>query len=294
MFDAVKRCRPVPLRAAAALVAAALCVVVTTRAAAITYRVLNHPDGGSITDHDPDKVGTEGYILRVDTRDRHNTFNANQTRVLFNWEPGTDRATLSGDLFHNESGSDNAAFDGGDDRWHLDATFRAIALADEPGTPWYGSNPTTATYDDMLRDLYRDGNVPDTAAERSGSYDANLARIYWHLVDATLSPRTPGPLYDGPVVLDEFPNNDIKPFFFQYRWRLWNDRYDGSEFDLLAAAGWLDEPGGQSDRPTQDFLLVIDPGVTIQAGPPIPEPLSAGLCTIGLGALGMCLWRRRG
>ena len=62
MFDAVKRCRPVPLRAAAALVAAALCVVVTTRAAAITYRVLNHPDGGSITDHDPDKVGTEGWL----------------------------------------------------------------------------------------------------------------------------------------------------------------------------------------------------------------------------------------
>ena len=70
MFDAVECCRPIPTHSAAVLVAAALCVVVHHSSGGHHLPVLNHADRGSITDHDPDKVDTEGYILRVDTQVR--------------------------------------------------------------------------------------------------------------------------------------------------------------------------------------------------------------------------------
>jgi uncharacterized protein (TIGR03382 family) len=162
------------------------------------------------------------------------------------------------------------------------------------GTPWYSPNDPTKTYDDMVGDLLADSNNPRSSEEQSHQFSDNVARIYFKWDFLQLTPDSGnlglGDSYNGSLTWTETG----PPMFLQYRYRLWDDEFDGDAFDLLAGAGWLTDGG--STHGSQDYLFVLGKtplGDKPPSGNAIPEPVTATLALMGLGALGMNMRRRR-
>lgn len=236
----------------------------TAQADPITYQIFNHPDGNEI---DVD-VDTDGYVLRLDVSGV-NTFNANApgTAVFFRWEPGTGMASIFGTVIHNESG----------EIWMIDAELSTVLLTDsDMVTPWYGSNDTDETYDDMFQDLL--ANMDGSGSSEDFSTDE--ARIYFTNISLTLTTSLVSPTYMGPTSWVQFPNDPSdKRFFIQYNWRTGES--------VLGGTGWLKVEGTNDDPPgcCQDFLFIV--GTT-----PVPEPSAVFLLGLGLAVLGVVRRKR--
>jgi hypothetical protein len=278
---------------AGAILAAAIAVgAFAADAHAVSYQIFNHPDGSAIPSHKT--VDEAGYVLRLDHWFTTHTFNANHTTLTFNFDPNTTSATITGTVTHNQSGTNTSAYDSKDDVYHLSGTLSGVLMTERGSVaPWYGSNSPTQTYDDMVGDLLADANNPRSSEEQSHQFSDNVARIYFQWDFLELTPDSNnlglGKEYTGPLTWTETG----PPMFLQYRYRLWDDEYAGDEFDLIAGAGWL--TSGGYDKGSQDYLFVL--GKTPLGDKPpsgvIPEPVTATLALMGLGALGMNMRRRR-
>lgn len=260
----LKRSRCLAMTLAAGL----LGVGAQVHATPITYQVFNHADGTAISD----SVDADGYMLRLDNGSQTHTFNANQSTVLFSYDPtvSPDTASISGLVYHNESGTNTNSFDGLDDAFLISVTFSGIHLAEE-GAPWYGSNPTNASYDDMISDLLSFANQPSTSAETSHDYSTDVDRIYFDEMTLTLSSAVSnglGVTYNGALDWSEHGPD----FFMQYNWRL------GGSNDLIGAAGWLEHTLGGGTTGTNDFLFTLGTST-------VPEPASASMLILGSLAL---------
>ena len=219
-----------------------------------------------------DSVDADGYMLRLDIGSQTHTFNANQSTVLFSYDPAvsSNTASISGLIYHNESGTDTNSYDGQDDSYLINVTFSGIHLAEE-STAWYGSNPTTASYDDMIADLLSFANQPNTPAETGHGYSEDVDRIYFDEMSVTLTSVTAnglGDTYTGELSWEEHGPD----FFLQYNWRLDNS------FDVIAAAGWLEHSSNGATTGTNDFLFTLGTST-------VPEPASATLLLMGSLAL---------
>ena len=261
--------------------------------APISYRVFNHPDGNQIQ-HSPDE---DGYILRLDLPNGNadnlpNTFNANHTVVTFDWDDDNPfEATLSGIVTHNESGTDDEIRDGADDSYFLSATFMTPLLTDETNDPnlrWYGFEQDDEVYNDMFADLLDDANLPNLPIEEDDGFSADVARIYFELIDLVLTPLDVEDDPIAPLHWDEFPNDpDDKQFFIQYKYRLTGSEFMDEQFNTLAASGWLEpyENGGSSAG-AQDLLFITG------KRPRLPEPSVVYLFGVGLAGLAWTVRRR--
>jgi len=261
-----------------------------TDAHAISYQVFNHPDGNAIPVGKT--VDEGGYVLRLDLGNQLNTFNANHTQLTFNFDPGTTTATITGLVTHNQSGEKYKRYDDFDDVYRIDATLSGVVLTERGSVaPWFGYNSDSQTYNDMVSDLLTDANNPRSAEEQSHAFSDNVARISFQWDSLTLAPVTInglGQTYTGPLSWTEKGD----PFLLQYRWRLWDDTYAGDQFDLLAAAGWLQADTGV--RGTHDWLMVLGKKPTPPGGGgAIPEPTTTLLASLALGVLATRLRRRK-
>ncbi len=292
MFTKVGKTMRQSMRAGALLVAMFVVAAFAADAHAVSYQIFNHPDGNAIPGHKT--VDQAGYVLRLDASGQTNTFNANHTTLTFNFDPNTTSATITGQVTHNQSGTDTNEYDSKDDVYHLSGTLSGVLMTERGSSSlWYGSNDPAKTYDDMVGDLLDDANNPRSSEEQSHQFSDNVARIYFKWDFLQLTPDSGnlglGDAYTGPLTFTEAG----PPMFLQYRYRLWDDEFDGDAFDVIAGAGWLSSGG--YDRGSQDYLFVL--GKTPLGDKPpsgvIPEPVTATLALMGLGALGMNMRRRR-
>lgn len=260
-------------------VVAALGIAAVTNSAAkadlmFSLPALSHPNGAASAD--PLAVDDRDYGLRLDNG-RVETFHFEDVTMSFFSEEGggagntgTVYARLTGTIAHLQS-SDNgvlgyvsdSGLDDLDQRWALEAEFRMIGR--EGG---FGGGQDVP-YPEMLVDL-RDAGVGGGA-------------ITFALFDVTLTPlfdeNVEPAVYTGPRVLDERPGSDDNPdsnaFFLKFRHRLTDDAFAGPEWDVIAAAGWLEPaPDQNNGGNTRDFLFYLNG---------VPSPTAAVLVAVALG-----------
>lgn len=245
--------------------------------AALLYSVpaYSHPNGEVSANQNA--VDSRDYGLRLDNNNVQ-TFHFENVRMDFFTADGvpnngTIYARLHGTIAHLQSSNgavigyaNNSGLDALDQRWNLDATFRVIG---RQGTFGGGAS---VPYPNMLADLKAAG---------IGSSEINFA-----LHDLTLTPAFGGAaVYTGPTIWDERPGSDANPdpgsFHLKYRDRLTDPAFAGAQWNVIAAAGWLQPATDQSTSKTNDYLFYLGA---------VPEPATIGLLTLGLP---MFLRRRR-
>lgn len=282
------------LQSAAFVLAAIVTLGIAGQAHAVTYQLLNHPDGAAITSGKT--VDEDGYVLRLDKGSKVHTFNANHTELTISFNPGGTTAAVSGLVTHNESGWKTNRYDSKDDVYEINGTLAGVLLTDSfgsAGNEWFGDNSHLKTYDDMFGDLLADANDPNRWEEYNKDFSYDTARIYFAWQDLSIEPVTLnglGHTYNGPTSWTNFG----PPLYIQYNWRLWDN-----DLDALAGAGWLTATGDSNTPGTQDWLFTLGsrlddkPGGDPGDGGVVPEPATASLAMMGLGALAMSLRRRR-
>ncbi len=284
----------VPRLLGLAVVVGLLAGAADLHATPMVFEITNHPDGVTIGVN----INVDGNVLRLKLNSTafdggDNGFNVNTAAAArgltgsarFSFDPtsGDDPAALAAFAFDNEAGGDSNGFDGGDDFYKIVASLNAIDFTD-PNTlsPWRNGHTKNVEYDKMIGDLLLDANNPNTGAENTESFTTDAARIYYKVSDVTLTAMYDtgeGFEYVGPIAWDEYPNDETKPFFIQFCWRL------GSDCSKLAGAGWL-EPG-----PDRAETRAAPEDLLYQYGRRIPEP--ASLAIFGLALAAVAYGRRR-
>ena len=236
------------------------------KATIIEWQVGDHPGGA---------LALPTYALRLGTDATHpNTFTVETSGAgaTFQFDPmgvaiNTDQAKLVGTIQHNRDST--GPISGG--FYSIDATFTTAQFTDPDAANWYDPNPNNMVYDDMLMDLL---NMSDDTPFNNTSFTTDADRIYFQLIDMTLTHTGGTNTYTGPLSWDEYPNSPDKQFFIQRNHR--------TSSNVLAAAGWLEvfEDGGRER--TSDFLFTLHR---------VPEPTSLSLLSAGLILMG--LWGRR-
>ncbi|MFO0973269.1 MAG: PEP-CTERM sorting domain-containing protein [Phycisphaerae bacterium] len=241
--------------------------------AGLLYSVpaFSHPNGE--VSANPLAVDSRDYGLRLDDGSTQ-TFAFVDVKMDF-FTPdaapnqGTVYARLHGTIAHLQSSngvilgySGSSGLDALDQRWNLEATFRVISR-----TGTFGGG-ASVPYPNMLLDLKNAG--------------ISSSSIRFALHDLTLTPNFGGTkIYGGPTVFDERPGSDASPsadaFILSYRDRLTDPAFSGSQWNVIAAAGWLepaqDQPNGTK---TRDYLFYLGG---------VPEPATLGLLAMGLPIL---------
>ncbi len=238
------------------------------KATIIEWQVGDHPGGA---------LALPTYALRLGTDASHpNTFTVETSGAgaTFQFDPmgvaiNTDQAKLVGTIQHNRDST--GPISGG--FYSIDATFTTAQFTDPDAAKWYDPNPNNMVYDDMLMDLL---TMSDDTPLNDTSFLLDADRIYFQMMDMTLTHTSGVNTYTGPLSWDEYPNSPAKQFFIQLNHR--------TSSNILAAAGWLEvsPDAGPEGRRTSDFLFTLHR---------VPEPTSVLLLSSGLLLMG--LWGRR-
>jgi len=269
-----------------AALAAVLFAGTSAATAGTVYDVINHPDGNAIVGND---VDGSGYVLRLDMGLDTHTFNANTLgNLTLTVDSDNNQLILAGQVTHNQSGTNTAGADAGDDVYNLLVTLAGPQLTDAtPGDLWYDDNDADKVYDTMLDDLLADA-TPSTGDQTNVTFGPDKTRASFFIVDLLLTPEQTnlnlGQTYpQDKLVWDEFPDNMGKPLLIQYDWRM-----NGA--DMLGAAGWLETDPQGNRFGTSDLLFALKPKASTPPTAVIPTPAAL---PAGLMLMGMLIARRR-
>ncbi len=241
-------------------------------AAPITVKAYSHPNGA--VSADTSAVDDRDYGLRLDTVTGINTFAFDDVDMIFydlpiTTEFGDAYARLTGTIVHLQSSdagtlgySGSSGLDDEDQRWTIEATFRNI------GTTGSWMTEAAVPYSNMLDDLLGDGSQNSSE------------RLSFALSDVILTPEFDEGLnaavFDGARAWDERPGSDPSPndgaFYVTPRHRLNPGQFASPDWDVLAAAGWLEPANDAGTNYTNDFLFTLGA---------VPEPATVALLLSG-------------